>query len=104
LETIGDENVSNISLDFLLLCIFVVFSTMSMIIFACADGTNVEEDAAKKKEEESKAKSNEVTVGCCVGDCGGSSAEVEAVEVAVAAIDQPLNLELALPYYHLIIY
>ncbi|GLT72117.1 hypothetical protein SLA2020_440760 [Shorea laevis] len=56
METIGDEHVSNLSLDFLLLYIFVVFSFMSMIIFACDDGTNVEEDAAKKKEEESKAK------------------------------------------------
>jgi hypothetical protein len=73
LEIKVDEiNVSNLSLVFLLLCIFVVFSTMSMIIFACADGTNVEEDAAKKKEEESKANRNEVTAGCCDGDCGGS--------------------------------
>jgi len=72
LEIKGDENVSNLSLDFLLLCIFVVFSTMSMIIFACADGTNVEEDAAKKKEEESNANRIEVTVGCCDGGCGGS--------------------------------
>jgi hypothetical protein len=89
LEKVGDEIVGNLSTCFLLLSqIFIVFSIISMIIFACVDGTNGEQDAAKKDDNKKNlvVRSQLIVVGLVVMVVAVGTIETSAASTLVYLI------------------